>query len=85
MRLCVLLLCLFFTVSCSHKPVLRSVQNGSVSEQQWKDQWVIVNYWAAWCEGCMKEIPELNRFYQHHHDKSVLLYGVNFDGLQAEI
>jgi peroxiredoxin len=43
-----------------------------------KGKWVVVNYWAAWCEGCIKEIPELNRF-----DKAlgsdVVMVGVNFD------
>ncbi|EKD55219.1 MAG: hypothetical protein ACD_60C00024G0019 [uncultured bacterium] len=46
-----------------------------------KGKWIILNYWAAWCESCMKEIPELNRFYQHHQTQNVVLYGVNYDQL----
>jgi peroxiredoxin len=43
-----------------------------------KGKWVVVNYWAAWCEGCIKEIPELNRLDKAHGD-DVVMVGVNFD------
>jgi thiol-disulfide isomerase/thioredoxin len=45
-------------------------------------RWILVNYWASWCEPCIKEIPELNRFAQEHADK-VMVFAVNFDGAQG--
>ena len=44
---------------------------------------IVINYWAEWCKPCVKEIPELNQFAEHHKD-SVLLLGVNFDNLKGE-
>ncbi len=44
----------------------------------YQGKWVIINYWATWCEYCMEEIPELNAFYRAHADK-VGLFGVNYD------
>jgi peroxiredoxin len=40
-------------------------------------KWVIINYWAEWCPACRYEVPELNHFYQHNTDKTVILLGVN--------
>jgi thiol-disulfide isomerase/thioredoxin len=45
-------------------------------------RWILVNYWASWCEPCIKEIPELNRFAQEQADK-VTVFAVNFDGAQG--
>lgn len=44
--------------------------------QDYKGQWLVVNYWAEWCKPCREEIPELNQLHQEA-GQSVL--GVNFD------
>ncbi len=54
---------------------------GKVSADFFKNKWVIVNYWASWCDICLNEIPELNNLYQHNQDKDILIYGVNYDHL----
>lgn len=41
-------------------------------------KWVYVNYWAYFCHPCREEIPALNKFYQTHKDK-VVVVGVNLD------
>ncbi len=46
-------------------------------------KWLIVNYWATWCGPCIKEIPELNKIAAEHQDH-VHVFGVNFDGPDAE-
>jgi thiol-disulfide isomerase/thioredoxin len=52
---------------------------------QWQDfegSWVIVNYFARWCAPCLREIPELNRFY--FENKSVPIFAISFDPLSQE-
>ena len=46
-----------------------------------KGKWVLINYWAGWCQTCIEEIPELNRFYHSHKNDPVALYAVNYDAL----
>lgn len=45
-----------------------------------RGQWVLVNYWAAWCKPCLREIPELNSLSE---DPAITLLGVNFDGISG--
>lgn len=51
------------------------VRDFNVSD--YKGKWVIISYWATWCEFCMHEIPELNAFYKDHGNQ-VAMFGVNF-------
>ena len=44
-------------------------------------KWVIINFWATWCGPCIKEIPELQRFYERHRDDDVVVIGINFEEL----
>ena len=38
----------------------------------------IINFWATWCAPCLKELPELERFYQQNKD-TAHLWGVTFE------
>jgi len=68
--------------SCSRNdPVFHDIQGHEIQLSSQNNSWVIINYWASWCSACMKEIPELNHFYQHSRDKKIEIYAVNFDGL----
>lgn len=48
----------------------------------WADfrgRWLVVNYWAQWCEPCLKEIPELNALHRERDNSNISVVGVNFD------
>lgn len=40
-------------------------------------QWVVVNFWATWCEPCRREIPELSALHRERAD--VALIGLAFE------
>jgi thiol-disulfide isomerase/thioredoxin len=46
------------------------------SDQQGK--WLVINFWATWCAPCLKELPELERFYQQNR-ATAQLWGVTFE------
>ena len=46
-------------------------------------KWLIVNYWADWCPPCIKEMPELENFYNDNKAQALVLT-YNFDRLEGE-
>jgi thiol-disulfide isomerase/thioredoxin len=53
---------------------------------RWSDsqgKWTVVNYFAEWCAPCLREIPELNHFYQQHNN-DVNMFAISFDPLTDE-
>lgn len=61
--------------------LLKDTHGQSTSFSALKGKWVLINYWAGWCQTCVDEIPEFNRFYQSHKNDPVALFAVNFDAL----
>ena len=48
--------------------------------QKYKNDWLIVNFWATWCAPCREEIPELNQF---HKTSKVKIIGIAIDVKEA--
>ncbi|WP_205342574.1 TlpA disulfide reductase family protein [Denitrificimonas caeni] len=71
--------------ACSQAEPLGTDQYGKqVPESLLAEQWLVINYWAAWCVPCRKEIPELNALHDEWHNQGIQVLGVNYDQLQGE-
>lgn len=69
-------------VSCSDNEHWGVDQHGApLRAEQLAGHWVIINYWAVWCEPCHREVAELNQLSHTRDDVRVL--GVSFDGLRG--
>ena len=59
--------------------------NGQIqSLEQYKGKWLIVNYWATWCNTCMKELPELISLHESNKDKNIVVVGINFEDIESK-
>ena len=40
------------------------------------NRYVLLNFWATWCSGCVASIPELKEIYAKYHEKGLEIYAV---------
>ena len=73
---------IFILSSCSEADY-RLVDGSSGKLDDFLGRWLIVNYWADWCPPCIKEMPELENFYNDNEDRALVLT-YNFDRLEGE-
>ena len=59
------------------------LDGGTVRLSELRGQSVVLNFWAPWCGPCRIEVPQFNRFADHHPDVAVL--GLATDGTTASL
>jgi len=52
---------------------------GRGSLADYRGRWVLVNFWASWCEPCREEAPVLQRFHREQRRNGLTVLGVNLD------
>ena len=80
MRSIIAFLSFFTMISLNAAAVLHPIQGKDIPFSELQGKWVLINYWASWCQPCLDEIPELNRFYDNNKNK-MALFAVNYDML----
>ena len=73
---------LLLLFACS-KPDYELFEGPKGNKSDFLGKWLVVNYWADWCPPCIKEMPELESFYNQNKDK-VLVLAYNFDRLEGD-
>lgn len=49
-----------------------------------KDKNVVLVFWATWCPYCVKEVPDVQKFYNENKDK-VAVIGINLQESKAKV
>jgi peroxiredoxin len=44
-----------------------------------REQLVVVNFWATWCEPCTTEMPTLEALWREYRERGLIVLGVSVD------
>ena len=64
-----------------YKEMFMDSEGNKVRLSKFKGKWLVLNFWATWCEPCREEIPELNQFAKDNKD--INLIGIAIDDIDA--
>lgn len=78
-----LFLCAVSILAGCSKPDFVDTDGKSGRFQDFTGKWLVINYWAEWCEPCREEIPELNKLSEKNK-KTVEVMAVSFDQLSLD-
>jgi cytochrome c biogenesis protein CcmG, thiol:disulfide interchange protein DsbE len=63
-------------------PLLDGEGAGEIADH--RGTWVLVNFWASWCEPCRDEAPALQRFHSEHSAQRFTVLGINLDDASGD-
>ena len=64
---------------------LLRLDGGEVSLDRYRQQVVILNFWATWCPPCVEEMPSLELLAEQTRDFGVVVIAVSVDREQAAL
>lgn len=75
---------LTINVSFAHSyPIVTDINNNEINFSTLKGKWVLINFWASWCEPCVNEIHEFNKLLKKHKN-DIKIFAVNYDYLTTD-
>ncbi len=69
-------------IEARHTPVqmrFTALDGREVDLRQLRGKVVVIDFWASWCQPCIKEMPELKRLYEEHHREGLEVIGISLD------
>jgi cytochrome c biogenesis protein CcmG/thiol:disulfide interchange protein DsbE len=63
------------TAPSSTLPRLEGSGEGSLAD--YRGRWVLVNFWASWCDPCKEEAPDLQDFQERHAGAGFTVLGID--------
>jgi hypothetical protein len=58
-------------------------EGGELALSSLRGKPLVLNFWATWCAPCLKELPDLERFYQQHTQLGWQVVGIAVDAPSA--
>jgi len=58
---------------------LRGEGGAGVALNDYRGNWVLLNFWATYCKPCVDEMPALNRLYLEYKEQGLVVLGVSID------
>lgn len=63
----------------------QTLDGSTIDIDDLRNRWVVLNFFATWCVGCVEEHPELVEFETRHPDGDAVLVSVAFQNSRNEI
>lgn len=76
------LVTLSFLTACSNQNSFYFLSGEEKTVDDYRGQWLVINFWAEWCPPCLEEIPELGKLVEENPDIAVI--GVSYDKLSND-
>ena len=57
----------------------KDVNDKPLSVAIYKGKLVLVDFWATWCGPCVRELPNVLKTYEAHHEKGFEIIGISLD------
>jgi peroxiredoxin len=64
---------------------LPDIEGKTLSSAAFKDQLLLINFWATWCAPCREEMPALDRLQQKYKQKGLTVIGIAIDSDQTVV
>jgi cytochrome c biogenesis protein CcmG/thiol:disulfide interchange protein DsbE len=61
---------------------LKDISGKTVSLQDLRGKYVIIDFWATWCPPCLMSIPELVSLQRKYEEKGLVVIGISLDDPQ---
>lgn len=58
---------------------MKMAEGKTLSLNQYKGRYVLLDFWASWCPDCRKDIPNVVRMYRKFHPQGVDFIGISMD------
>ncbi len=62
---------------------LETLEGGKTKLTDYRGKNIIVNFWATWCPPCRAEMPDMQSFYDKHHDEDFVILAVNLTSTES--
>lgn len=59
-------------------------QSVSLAELSQGKRYILIDFWASWCNPCRKEIPRLKKLYAQYADKGFQIVSISIDKKEAD-
>ena len=62
-----------------------TIDGGTFNSDHHLGKWMVVNFFASWCVGCIEEYPELEEFNQRHQSGDAIVVTVVFNDTRERV